>query len=287
MKVHLDMETSDPDDVFSLCLLATHPKSTLTGVTVFPGGRDQIGVVKHILDLLGKTNVRVGADVVDDGKARVSGFHYRWLGKILPADPNLSATQCIDYSVNEGAVLVTGAALRNIHKAYNFINDKFFTNWTCQGGFAGDNVVPKENRLKKFDGKVVCPTYNLNGDPKAALELLESERVPLVRMVSKNICHGIIFGPNEASRLTRGIHFGLDLLLDGMNCYFQRKKEGKALHDVVAASLALNHFSANWCFGMPYRLNGNWGFQQKENYKIKRCITIGINVEKMYESWMI
>jgi hypothetical protein len=32
-----DMETNDPDDFFALCLLLSHPRSTLRGVTLYPG----------------------------------------------------------------------------------------------------------------------------------------------------------------------------------------------------------------------------------------------------------
>ena len=48
MKLHLDIETGDPDDLWTLALMSTHPKADLQGVTVFPGGRDQIGLVKKI-----------------------------------------------------------------------------------------------------------------------------------------------------------------------------------------------------------------------------------------------
>lgn len=38
MRVHFDLETADPDDVMALCILATHPRCDLVGVSVFPGG---------------------------------------------------------------------------------------------------------------------------------------------------------------------------------------------------------------------------------------------------------
>ena len=44
-----DMETQDPDDVFTLCALATHPWARLVAVTVTPGSDEQIGVVEHVL----------------------------------------------------------------------------------------------------------------------------------------------------------------------------------------------------------------------------------------------
>jgi hypothetical protein len=44
--------------------------------------------------------------------------------------------------------------------------------WVAQGGFAGDNIVPPEYRLKKFEGKIYCPTFNFGGDSKAATEVI-------------------------------------------------------------------------------------------------------------------
>ena len=67
-----DMETSDPDDVFALALLATHPRSKLVGVTIHPGGLDQVGVVRHILDRLGCTGVPIGVGAPKSAKSRVS-----------------------------------------------------------------------------------------------------------------------------------------------------------------------------------------------------------------------
>lgn len=50
INIAFDMETQDPDDVLTLCLLATHPAVRLRAVTVNPGSKHQIGVVKHVLN---------------------------------------------------------------------------------------------------------------------------------------------------------------------------------------------------------------------------------------------
>ena len=83
--VAFDMETSDPDDVFTLCILAHHPKVNLKCITITPGSRHQVGLVKHILKLLNK-DIPVGSKNINHPKECVSGFHYNWLGKILPAE---------------------------------------------------------------------------------------------------------------------------------------------------------------------------------------------------------
>lgn len=257
-----DMETADPDDAFALALLATHPRSNLVGVTIHPGGPDQVGLVIHILDILGKYNVPIGIGEIKSNKARVSLFHYDWLGQVPVGIPHGSATEVIRdvLKSHPNTHLVTGAALTNIGKAAREVSP-FFPEWTCQGGFAGDNIVPPELRLEKFNGRLTCPTFNLNGDPNAALELLTG--IPPVigirRMVSKNVCHGIIWGPEFNEKIPSGAHPGLDLIKSGMKHYFERHPNGKALHDVVAAAAALSPSIGTWEKVVPYRQKGEWG----------------------------
>ena len=85
----------------------------------------------------------------------------------------------------EDCIIVTGAPLTNL---YNYVlnycksdtlsaSNKNKLRWICQGGFAGDNVVPKQFRLSKFDGKKFVPTWNFNGNIKAAEYLLLNERM--------------------------------------------------------------------------------------------------------------
>lgn len=58
------------------------------------------------------------------------------------------------------------------------------------GGFAGDNVVPKEDRLSKFDGKESCVAANW-GNVAMVNKLLLSDRIKNRTVVSKNVCHGV------------------------------------------------------------------------------------------------
>jgi pyrimidine-specific ribonucleoside hydrolase len=44
-----DMETADPDDAMTLCLLANHSKVNLRAVTVMLGTDEQIGLAKYVL----------------------------------------------------------------------------------------------------------------------------------------------------------------------------------------------------------------------------------------------
>jgi len=128
-----DMETSDPDDVFTLCFLATHPRINLRSVTITPGSRHQVGVVKHILRKLDIKDVRVGAFKPKHPKECVSEFHYKWLGKIPPEDADDSALEIMaDACLPSNYKIVTGAALGNVGAFYQILSltRNFIANWT-------------------------------------------------------------------------------------------------------------------------------------------------------------
>lgn len=278
MKVHFDLETGDPDDVMTLALLCTHPKVDLVGITVFPGDPEQVWLVKRLLEKLGK-DVKVGASACSP-KNRVSPFYRKWLGlgEVKQQEPDDNHVQVLRASSKAGAHLITGAALSNI---YGFsLNEKFeFDGWTCQGGFAGDNVVPLENRLEKFAGKTVCPTYNLNGDVPAAKHLLLSGLPMDTRMVSKNVCHRFVSDVSKVKTL-RGFHAGLDLVCDAMEMYGSRQK---ALHDLLAASMAVHPELGSWVVGFPYCEREGWGFLPDPDSNVR--ILVGVNTESVWDSF--
>ena len=273
-----DMETADPDDVFALALLATHPRSNLLAVTIHPGGKDQVGLVKHVLNLLGKKNIPVGVGNPKSDKPRVSAFHYDWLGRVPDQEPDGTATEVIHdvLSPPHGIPfekrefhLVTGAALTNIAAAGLALTDGFFTKWTCQGGFAGDNIVPPELRLEKFNGRITCPTFNLGGDWRAAEYLTRdiSPPIEIRNFVSKNVCHGIIHNPEANEKIPSDSHPGLDFIKNGMNHYFKKHPDGKALHDVIAAAAAIEPEIGMWKQVSLYRTKNNeWGCKECSDY---------------------
>jgi len=289
IKMVFDMETGDPDDAMALCILATHPRVDLRAITVFPGGHDQVGLAKHVLALLGRPDVLVGAGTPKKEAPRVAGFYRDWLGGFGPCIPDGTAVEVIHGALDGGAThLVTGAALTNVHEALQARGAKpFFQNWTCQGGFAGDNVVPPEFRLPKFEGRITCPTFNLNGDVPAAKALISTEAIPTKRFVTKNVCHGIIY--DQSVQLPDGAHPGLDLLKLGMLTYFQKHPNGKALHDVIAVALAINPSAATWVRGFPYREKGEWGTRPDTDFTFvgepgPYPVTIALDVEKFYQT---
>jgi inosine-uridine nucleoside N-ribohydrolase len=98
-----------------------------------------------------------------------------------------------------------------------------------QGGYVGNNIIPKEIALKKFEKREAVPSWNLNLDENATYKILNSKKANLY-FISKNICHSAIITFEDISMLETEI---ADLLYK----YFKIQKEKnrkKAMHDVLA-----------------------------------------------------
>lgn len=255
------METQDPDDVFTLAVLACHPCVRLVGVTLTPGGREQHSLVAHVLRLLGREDVPVGSGDPDRMRPCVSEFHYSWLGRPPELEGRLPSAREVLFGVLDRwptATLLTGAPLKNF-RLRDFPD--FFGCWIGQGGFAGDSVVPPEHRLPKFAGRETCPSFNPNGAPDAFLGMLADPRLRERVLVSKNVCHGVSWDRAFHERvlgLPRRTD-GLELVAQGMDAYLLKRPEGKLLHDPLAACVAINRSVCELTEVEAYRERGEWG----------------------------
>lgn len=280
-KVVFDMETGDPDDVFALCFITSHPGLNLVGVTVTPGSNEQIGIVKHILKLTDHSHVPVGSRTPGHPKEAVSRWHYNWLGNIEPVEPDGEACDIINDVKPD--VVVTGAAPTNLYKTLQKYPEFDLQFWFAQGGFAGDNVVPEEYRLEKFNGMITCPTYNFNGDPKGALYLLDSDRINRKYLISKNVCHGVKYDKEFHKKVEpyQNESLGLKLIYDGMSKYL-RKKDAKAFHDPLAACTVADPSICKMTRVSMYREKGKWG--AKPEYYSDTFISIAVDMDKFVET---
>lgn len=278
--ISFDMETADPDDVFTLCMLSHHPKVNLRSVTITPGSRHQVGLVKHILKLLWKEDVPVGSKNINHPKECVSQFHYNWLGKIAPADADGTGADVLWNSKDstQDYKIVCGASLGNL-SAFSQL-DVIIPEVVIQGGFAGDNIVPPELVLEKFKGKITCPTFNLNGDVKAALHVLSSLNITKRTFVSKNVCHGVIYDQamHEFMLPYKNNNPGLSLMIDGMTHYLQKTPTGKAFHDPLAACVAIDQSICTFKDVELYREKGEWGSRFSETPNAR--ISISVDMDK-------
>jgi len=273
-RIHFDMETQDPDDVMTLAILATHPNAELVGVSLMPGGRDQVGLVRHVLDRLGKPNVPIGGDPAYV-KPCVSGFHDKWLGK-HSAEPTHYAKDVLLATQSCGATLLTGGPLRN------FSSVTKHPRWVGQGGFAGDSVVPKEHRLAKFEGRETCPTFNFNGAPKNALAMLSNPSHGEKLLVSKNVCHGLSWDQafHDRVRALTKRTAGLDLVFEGMARYLNQNPDGKKLHDPLALTVAIDPEVCTFARVEVYRERGEWGSRLKPGSDTR--ISIALDRERFF-----
>ena len=211
--LHLDIETGDPDDLWTLALVATHPRLNLKSVSVYPGRPDQIGLVRKVLKLVGRPNVPIAADVLKDNKKSVGQYYYNWLGQIPEEEPDHDIKYLSNYIKKNDTILacdlLTGGPLKNIQNLIH--HGAEFRNWTAQGGFVGSNIIPDTDALEKFRGKNTMATYNLGGHKNSAQYLMSegAQNFDNIKMVGKNVCHGFIFNKEDVERLPKGKHDGL------------------------------------------------------------------------------
>ncbi|MFY1828458.1 nucleoside hydrolase [Myxococcus fulvus] len=283
-----DMETSDPDDALTLCLLSTHPAVTLRAVTVTPGTLAQVGMVRHLLARAGRSDVPVGARNPAAQKESLSAFHTKWLGPLPPAAPDGLAHEVLALTLKRfpEATLLTGAPLQNLRLLLEHHPDVHLHRWVAQGGFAGDNVVPPEHRLPKFAGLRTCPTFNFNGDPKGALLALASDRVGRRELVSKNVTHGLAYDGafHERMRPHASATPGLALIFEAMERYLAQRPEGKLLHDPLAACAAIDPGIVTWAQVEVVRERGEWGAELAQG--TRTFISVAMDPERFFRTFV-
>lgn len=269
-KFVFDMETGDPDDFLTLALLGAHPEVDLVAVTVTPGTPHQIGIVRYGLQQLG-LDIPVGAFNLAHKSGQdlncVSGWHYKNFGDIAPSSDAEVGWEVLARVLGPDTTLVTGAPLKNIGALLKNSDKECFGKIFVQGGFAGEGVIPREDQLKKFKGMRTCPTYNLNGDPKSALELTKSNRFTERRFISKNVCHGVFYDQEMHATINAlpNPGLGLQLIQRGMKSY----KGSKKMHDPLAACCAIDPSIGTWANVDLFREYGKWGCQLNPLSKIQ------------------
>ena len=283
-----DMETGDPDDFLTLALLCGHPRVNLIAVTVTPGTPHQVGVVRRCLEMF-KMDIPVGAFDIGHRKNKgmpderyvkcVSSWHYKTFGDIPPSEDAEEGWKVLYRLLRDDTTLVTGGPLKNLgallanweeeDKRLGVVTRLVkprFGRLFAQGGFAGTGVVPPEHELPQFQGRVTCPTYNLNGDPKSAEAVIACPHFSDKRFVSKNVCHDVVYDEviNHRLNQVKFGHLGLQILHRTMGVYPKRQSQGKKLHDLLAACCAIEPDIGTWAEVELYRDRGQWGSRLKE-----------------------
>ncbi|MBO3463565.1 nucleoside hydrolase [Aetokthonos hydrillicola Thurmond2011] len=286
MDILFDMETQDPDDIFTLCFLLGHPGLTLRTVTINPGSLEQVGLVRGVLEKLGRGDIPVGARNPQTTSKCISDFHYSFLGQPTPDEPDAVAHELLAQMLSDypDAVWLTGAPLHNARLLLANHPSVTIRRWVGQGGFAGDSLVPPEHRLPQFVGRETCVSHNLSVDPKGAFSLLRSERVLLRDLVSKNVCHGVRYDAAMSDRMApyRDISPSLALIYTGMECYFREIPEGKMFHDPLAACVAVDRNIATFEEVEIYQERGEWGARRATG--TNTFITVAVDHERFFQT---
>lgn len=271
-----DMETGDPDDVLTLLFLCAHPAVDLRAVTITPGSEEQLSLVRWILNEVGATKVRLGAQDWPANAAKpgcMTGRFYDNFGRLKGGAPCERADALLLDCCDEAATLVTGAALHNLGAALQLKGFRL-GRWVAQGGFAGEGVVPVHLQMEKFAGKVTCPTWNFNGNPAAATAALASPHIDHRIFVSKNVCHRAVYDKQWHDALGAAVEdaqatadlsthgrarlASLSLMHRAMDAYLSKRGE-KKMHDPLALAVALDESVCKLAEVELFRANGGWG----------------------------
>jgi pyrimidine-specific ribonucleoside hydrolase len=262
IRVAFDMETRDPDDVLTLCLLTTHPDVDLVAVTVTPGTPPQLGVVRALLRRLG-ADAPVGAREPRSPADAVSPFHRTWLGDLPSAEPDGVAHEILAAALDAdpSTVLLTGAPLHDLRLLLRHHPATVISRWVAQGGFAGDDVVPPALRLAKFAGRTTCESFNFGGDKKGTLAALGSPRIARRELVAKNVTHGIAWDRALHDRIGAVVDrtAGIATMWEAMDHYLHAHPEGKLLHDPLAACAVIDPGAFTWQEVEVVYAEGRWG----------------------------
>ncbi|CAF2630056.1 unnamed protein product [Rotaria sp. Silwood2] len=274
LQVVFDMETSDPDDFITLLFLLGHPMVHLKAVTVVPGTPDQIGFLRYVLDRFGRSDLPLGVFNVN-AKPALSKFHLKIYenASIEESREALDGSDVLLTHCDEQTILICGGPLKNVAKAIQTEQFKL-GRLVAQGGFAGDNIVPEEKRLSKFNGRITCPTFNLAADIKAAKIVLDYNGIKEKFFVSKNVCHGVLYTKDTHKQLEKikDKSQSLQEIYHVMSIYLKKPgKNEKAFHDPLTACCAIDLSIGQWKDVQLYmdEKTKEWGSIISENPNIK------------------
>lgn len=277
LQIVFDMETGDPDDFITLLFLLGHPLVNLKAITVVPGTPDQIGFIRYVLNRFNRNDIPLGAFNMD-AKPALSRFHLKVYDDVSIQESReaFDGSEILIKYCNEQTILICGGPLKNVAKAIQTGRFKL-GRLVAQGGFAGDNIVPEEKRLSKFNGRLTCKTFNLCADIKGTNIVLNSNDIYEKYFVSKNVCHGVIYTNTMHEKLAKikDKSQSLNEIYHTMSIYLHKQgKSGKAFHDPLAACCAIDLSIGEWRDVQLYldERTKEWGSKISDHPNIKIII---------------
>lgn len=249
----------DPDDFFAICYLIAIGYN-VKSIVVTPGDLDQLAITRLISETLG-LNVPIGSSKVSD-KLSSGNFHYAMLdhyGYRHDGYSDGAGDEIIAKTFTDDCEFFVIGPPTNVGR-YLKAGGKPPKALTMQGGFAGYHLYEPSIKDPKFNGLVQVPTFNMNGDRKGTIEILNAN-IPERRFCGKNVCHTIF--------LDSGKHFtpknkASELFCLGMKELLSRKAE-KKFHDPVAAVSHAHPEIGTWLKGKTTKMESGWGTVPSEN----------------------
>lgn len=233
----------DPDDYLALCYLANRTDIQIDAIGITPGDPDQIILAQNMKRRLGLT-CPVGVSKKGRDKRSLSGPHKKILDSYSHVTwhdlghDGLTSEIFKDVITPEHTIFVigpmTGLAAWYAENYPTIREWRKFPRVIIQGGFLPYSMYEPSVILEKFVGKSWVPTFNLNGDKKAAKIIANADR--LTRMyITKAFCHSFTFEETDIPKYVK------QTTASNMFVHMLKQlKPGKAVHDLAAATLITN-----------------------------------------------
>lgn len=264
----------DPDDFFAICYLAA-ASVDIRAITLVPGNLYQVRLAKFLTKELGldipigiaesdlaafvaltsdfasnKHSSEVGADggihldilkQYGNKSKSADGSGHKIISDILEQDPD-----CDLFII--GPATSSAKALTGRRKPKKLV---------MQGGFLSYAQNPERvPQLDKFKDQPYQPSFNLNGNRRAALRIISSY-IPEKYFVGKNVCHMVEYTPQIHQSLQIN-NRAAELFKEFGDLYFT-KHQTKKFHDPTAAVCYLHPEIATWVKGYPTQIGSGWG----------------------------
>lgn len=178
------METGEPDDLITLCMLLNNPLVELRGITCYEGSPIPVGGLNS------------------PTPESLSPYYKNVVGQWQNALATQTPSEVFEeiFAKYPDTTVITGAPLTNVADVINTL-DIFLPQVITQGGYIGALAT---NPLNKFKGKTEIRTYNLSQDPKAFKDIFNSDKVLNITYVTKDLCHGFMY----TLEIHKNTHFG-------------------------------------------------------------------------------
>jgi pyrimidine-specific ribonucleoside hydrolase len=276
------MATGDPDDVFALCFVISHPGINLKAVTVSPGTAEQVGLIYHILSQSKYSGIPIGSQRPDYNANCVVPFYYQWLGSFQPRHADDLGYRILNHFImnTPDIQILTGAHFKNFERLDTELS---LSRWVAQGGFAGSNIVPHEWQYHTFAYRETCPSSNFS-DFRQVRKLLDNKNFIEKCIVSKNVTHKAVYDVGLHARMEplKNSCIGLNLIYSGMDLYLKKKPYGKKFHDPLAACVVVNPDICTFEEVELFKKNKEWG--AKKQIGTNTFISINLDHEAFFKT---